>query len=228
MSKVNRILIVLGMFGIAAFLVVWAAMSYVGSEPHQITFVAGHQSGQPIHLTMQQDGVCGSGPNPVAHPTWVCYRVLDPHTHQYVNTSLVQLPPNTKIDMTMYQYDSGSPLRNQQFGRVTGVNGPTLNGNPLRVIDSNKTIIGHTFTVPTLGINVPLRGNKTTGKTFCTVGPCTTKNIHTTTKFSFTTPKIAGNYRFQCFIPCGAGRYSGFSTAMQTLGYMMGFLKVVA
>lgn len=228
MTRAKRILIVLGMFGVAVFLVAWAAMSYVGSEPHQVTLVAGHQPGQPVHLVMQQDGVCGTGPNPVAHPTWVCYRILDPHTHQWVNTTLVQLPANTKINVTDYQFDSGSPLRNQFFGRTAGVTGPTLTGTTLSVINSNKTAVGHTFTVPTLGINVPLRGNNATAKNFCTQGPCSpSKNEHSTTNFSFTTPKIAGNYRFQCFIPCGAGRYSGFSTAMQTLGYMMGFLKVV-
>ena len=36
------------------------------------------------------------------------------------------------------------------------------------------------------------------------------------------------NYHCQCFIPCGGGHYAGNGGPMQTLGYMGGFLKVVA
>ena len=36
--------------------------------------------------------------------------------------------------MTIYQYDTGSPLRNQQIGQITGTIGGTarLNGKPDR------------------------------------------------------------------------------------------------
>ena len=46
-------------------------------------------------------------------------------------------------------------------------------------------------------------------------------------RFSFTTPG-PGNYRWQCFVPCGAGWLFGNGGGMSQLGYMGGFMKVVA
>jgi hypothetical protein len=223
-SRSGRIAIVTAMFAGVVALAVWAAFSYVGSEPATVSFVAGHAPGQQVHLVAQTDGVVGTG----AHPTWVSYQVQTPKTGKWVHTTLWQLPAHTRIDVTIYQFDSGSPLRNQQWGRVTGTIGgeARLDGKTFRVLNAYQQTVGHTFTVPSLGINVPLRGNKTTQKGFCTRGPCSpTTNLHHTITFSFTTPG-PGNYHFQCFIPCGAGRYAGNGTAMQTLGYMGGFLEV--
>ena len=43
-------------------------------------------------------------------------------------------------------------------GTIGGI--ATLNGKPFRVINSNAgNGVGHTFSIPTLGINVPLYGN---------------------------------------------------------------------
>ena len=227
MSRSGRIAIVLGLLAVVAFLVVFTAMQFVGSEPATVSFIPGHRPGTPVHLVLQTDGAVGTG----AHPTWVSYQVKTPRTKKWVHTTLWQLPAHTRIDVTIYQFDSGSPLRNQQWGRVTGTIGGTakLTGKTFRVIDSYKTTVGHTFTVPDLGISVPLRGNNPTAKNFCTQGPCTpgTQEHHTVT-FSFMTPKSPGNYRFQCFIPCGAGYYAGNATAMSTIGYMGGFLEVEA
>ena len=46
-------------------------------------------------------------------------------------------------------------------------------------------------------------------------------------QFSFVTPGV-GQYRWQCFVPCGLGYLYGNGGPMSTLGYMGGFLKVVA
>jgi hypothetical protein len=35
------------------------------------------------------------------------------------------VPAHTRINVTVDQYDSGSPLRNQQLGQVTGTIGQT-------------------------------------------------------------------------------------------------------
>lgn len=215
------------MFAVVVFLVVFAAMAFVGTEPPTVSFIKGHASSAPIHLVAQTDGAVGTGP----HPTWVSYQVKTPSSGKWVHTTLWQLPTNTRIDVTIYQFDSGSPLRNQQFGRVTGTSGgtATLNGTTFQVINSNKATVGHTFTVPTLGINVPLKGVNTSEKGFCDAGPCNpSTQLHNTITFSFKTPKTPGNYRFQCFIPCGAGYYAGNGGPMQTLGYMGGFLEVQA
>jgi hypothetical protein len=225
-SRSGRIAIVLGLFACVVFLVVFTAFSFVGTEPPTVSFLTGHSAGQPVHLVAQTDGVVGTG----AHPTWVSYQVQTPKTKKWVHTTIWQLPAHSMINVTIYQFDSGSPLRNQQWGEVSGTIGDTakLDGKTFRALNSYVDTMGHTFTVPELGINVPLRGNKTTAKNFCTSGPCSpTKNEHHTITFSFKTPG-PGIYHFQCFIPCGAGHYAGNGGPMQTLGYMGGFLEVMA
>ncbi|MGH9110362.1 MAG: hypothetical protein ACRDY3_13060, partial [Acidimicrobiales bacterium] len=188
LSRSGRIAIVLGLLAAVTFMVVWSAMTFVGTEPPSVSYSTGHHSGQPVHLVLQTDGAVGTG----AHPTWVSYQVKSPATGQWVHTTLWELPPNTKINVTIYQFDSGSPLRNQHWGRVTGVDGGsiTLNGTTtVKVIDSNKVNVGHTFTVPALGINVPLLGVDTSKKTFCTAGPCNpATQLNNKVQFSFTTP----------------------------------------
>ena len=148
---------------------------------------------------------------------------------QWVHTTLLQVPANTRINVTIYQYDSGSPLRNQQLGMVQGTIGgiATLNGKPFDVINSNAgNGVGHTFSIPTLGINVPLYGNNGNAN-LCGAAPCTTSSPHHIIKFSFMSPG-PGNYPWQCFVPCGAGFLYGNGGPMQTVGWMDGFMQVVA
>ena len=84
-------------------------------------------------------------------------------TATWVHTTIFQVPAHTRINVTIYQFDSGSPLRNQQLGQVTGTIGGSrarLNGKPFSVNNSNVgNGVGHTFSIPTLGISVPLAGN---------------------------------------------------------------------
>jgi hypothetical protein len=131
--------------------------------------------------------------------------------------------------VTIYQYDSGSPLRNQQIGQVEGTIGDDaiLNGKSFSVINSNAGDgVGHTFSIPTLGINVPLfalNGNLN----LCGAAPCTFASPHNVIRFSFISPG-PGTYPWQCFVPCGLGFLYGNGGPMQTVGYMDGFMKVVA
>ncbi len=101
------------------------------------------------------------------------------------------MPAHTRINVTIYQYDSGSPLRNQQIGQVTGTFGnvATLNGKPFQVINSNAgNGVGHTFSIPSLGINVPLYGNDGNANL------CARRAVHHRSRpyniirFSFTSP----------------------------------------
>ena len=157
------------------------------------------------------------------------YLVQDP-SGQWVHTTLWDLPAHTRINVTVLQYDSGSPLRNQQLGQVIGTVGTvaTYNGTPESVIDSYDTNgVGHTFTIPTLGLSVPLIGISPDAKNPCNAAPCTSNYDHNVVKFSFMTPG-PGQYPWQCFVPCGGGYLYGNGGPMQTVGYMDGFLKVVA
>jgi hypothetical protein len=135
------------------------------------------------------------------------------------------------IDVTLYEYDGGSPLRNPEIGRVYGVTGneETINGKKVSLIDATQgNGVGHTFSVPTLGINVPLYAVNGNAKNFCNASPCGLSEAHNTITFSFRTPKATGQYAFQCFVPCGLGWLYGNGGPMQTIGYMDGFLKVVS
>jgi hypothetical protein len=81
-----------------------------------VDYAAGHQAGQSVNVTMQTVGSYGvTG----AHSTWVSYMTRTPQG-QWVHTTLWQVPAHTRINVTIYNYDSGSPLRNQQVGLVTG------------------------------------------------------------------------------------------------------------
>jgi len=220
----GRLTILGVLLAIAVGLVVFTVMAFIRSSPPTVDFTAGHQPGAPVDLTVQTVGSIGFGP----HPTWVSYLTETPGG-QWVHTTLWDLPAHTRVNVTVYQYDSGSPLRNQQFGQVTGTIGDRamLNRKPFQVIDSNSgNGIAHTFSIPTLGISVPLYGDSSNAN-LCAQAPCTTKSPHNLVQFSFMTPG-PGQYPWQCFVPCGLAYLYGNGGPMQTVGYMGGFLQVVA
>lgn len=223
MSRPWRMVTAIGIFVIAALGAVFAFL-VLAKEPPTVNYAAGHQSGQPVNVTLQTVGAYGQAP----HPTWVSYMTRTP-AGQWVHTTYWQVPAHTRINVTIYNYDSGSPLRNQQIGLVTGTAGHValLNGKPIRLINSNVgNGVGHTFSIPTLGINVPLFGNNPNAN-LCAAAPCTTKSPNQVIKFSFESPG-PGQYPWQCFVPCALGYLYGNGGPMQTIGYMDGFMKVVA
>lgn len=225
MTRSGRVAVVAAFFALAVGLIVFVSMAFLRSNPPTIDFTSGHQPGQPVDITLQTVGTIGFGP----HPSWVSYLTKAPNG-KWVHTTLWDVPAHTRVNVTIYQYDTGSPLRNQFYGRVTGTIGGTmtLNGTVTSLVDSNTgNGVGHTFTIPSLGINVPLYGNPATAKNLCSAAPCTTSSAHNIVKFSFMTPG-PGQYPWQCNIPCGLGYLYGTGGPMQTIGYMDGFLKVVA
>ncbi len=222
MKRGARIGIFAMLLGIATALVIMTSMAFLRSEPITVDYTTAQPKGQPVHLTLQTVSAIGFGDN----PNWVSYLAESPQG-KWVHSTLWDLPAHTTIDVTLYQYDSGGPLRNQERGVVQGVK-PTLNGKLFSLIDSYKgNGVGHTFSIPRLGINVPLAGVNGNAKNFCNAAPCPLSDAHNTIKFSFTTPG-PGQYRWQCFVPCGLGYLYGNGGPMSTLGYMGGFLKVVA
>lgn len=219
MPKAGRLTLGVGIVAVGVAVLVAAGFTLT-SQPSTLTFSA-NQSGQ-VNLTMQTVGSFGSGP----HPTWVSYLTKTPQG-QWNHTTIWQVPAHTRINVTIFQYDSGSPLRNQQLGQVTGTIGgdAQLNGKKFRVIDSNVgNGVGHTFSIPTLGISVPLFANSGNAN-LCAAAPCTTHSPHNVIKFSFMSPG-AGTYNWQCFVPCGLGWFYGNGGPMSTVGYMGGFMKV--
>jgi hypothetical protein len=217
-----KVTVTVVLFAICAVAAVVLIVALLGTPP-TVDFTS-QSPGAPINLTLQTAGAYGAG----NHPDWVSYLVRSPQG-QWVHTTVFQVPAHTRINVTIYQYDSGSPLRNQQIGQVTGTygNSATLNGKKFKVINANVgNGVGHTFSIPSLGINVPLSGNNGNAN-LCAAAPCTVKSPYKVIRFSFTTPG-AGNYRWQCFVPCASGWLFGNGGPMSTLGYMGGFMKVVA
>ena len=226
MSRRTRLSMVAAIFAVALSLIVFTAMDFLRSSPPTVNFSAGHKAGQPVNMTLQTVGAVGTD----AHPTWVSYLTKTPRG-AWVHTTLWQLPAHTLVHVTLYEYDSGSPLRNQQVGLVTGTVGGVeyINGRPVSLINSNLgNGVAHTFSIPTLGINIPLGGVDSSAKNFCNgPAPCTPNLAHNFVQFNFLTPG-PGQYPWQCFVPCGLGYLFGNGGPMQTIGYMDGFLKVVA
>jgi hypothetical protein len=113
------------------------------------------------------------------------------------------------VVLTIKEYDdaptalpAGSP-----YGTVAGGT-MTLNGVAATTVSNAD--IAHTFSVPALGLNVPLAKAPTGG--------------FSTTVFTFTAGK-AGTYTWRCFTPCGGGA-NGMTGSMATKGWMQGNLIV--
>ncbi len=160
------------------------------------------------------------------HPTWVSYYATDANDRNWRHVTTYVLPANTLVHVTIYQFDSATGLRNAFISQATGTVGNdfALNGKATQAIDPD--LASHVFAIPEIGLSVPLAGISANAKNPCSNAPCNNSFDHTTTSFTFKTPG-KGLYRWQCFVPCGAGFIEGNGGPMQTVGYMDGFIKVV-
>ncbi len=128
MSYGGRIATFVGLLAVAVALVVYAVVTYLTPQPAVVDFTSAQPAGAPVDITLQTVGSIGFGP----HPTWVSYLVENP-AGQWIHTTTWKVPAHTRINFTIEQFDSGSPLRNQQWGQVQGTIGHTaeLNGKHL-------------------------------------------------------------------------------------------------
>jgi hypothetical protein len=161
-----------------------------------------------------------------SHPTWVSYYAVDAKSQNWQHKTTYVLPANTVVHVTIFNFDSASALRNNWFGQATGTAGGviTVNGKTTQGIDPDNA--SHVFSIPQIGLAVPLLGIPDNAKNPCGNAPCSLSFDHTVTSFTFRTPG-KGLYRWQCFVPCAAGYIAGFGGPMQTVGYMDGFIKVI-
>lgn len=131
----------------------------------------------------------------------------------YVASTSLSVPANSVVTVTIRNFDLGdaaltpnSPLARVQ-GTIDGV--AVVDGKSYTALDPAK--VSHTFTVPSLGLNVPIPGDAPSDATYLTV------------TFSFRTHG-AGAYVFECLAPCGTG--TGFDGPMQSMAYMKGTVTV--
>jgi hypothetical protein len=172
-------------------------------------------------LTLQTVASYGHPPD----PDWVSYLAQDASGH-WQHTTMYKLPAHTLVTLTIYQFDTATGLRNPFLAQIRGTQGAvaTIDGKTTSVINADDA--SHTFTVPDLGISVPLPGVPDNAKNQCSAAPCTLSQAHTTISFSFMSPG-PGTYRWQCFVPCALKTYFGNGGPMQTIGWMSGELEVV-
>ncbi len=137
----------------------------------------------------------------------------------YVPSQLT-LPAHSLVLVTITNFDDATPLPkgSEGYAKASGILGDitvqpidTTNpngskGKPYTRTSMNPNDVSHTFTIPALGINVPV-------------------TAHARVSFLIRTGD-AGTYQFRCFDPCGAGS-SGWGTAMATKDYMEGTLTVI-
>ncbi|MGZ6643440.1 MAG: hypothetical protein ACXVFT_16655 [Solirubrobacteraceae bacterium] len=172
-------------------------------------------------LTLQTVAAYGHAPA----PDWVSYLAQDAGG-QWRHTTIFTVPAHSLVRVTIYQYDTATGLRNPFLSQVRGTTGGvmTVDGTTLRTLPPDDA--SHTFTIPDLGVSVPLKGVADNAKNQCSVAPCTLAEAHTTITFAFRTGK-RGTFRWQCYVPCAASFVWGNGGPMQTIGWMDGQLKVV-
>jgi hypothetical protein len=211
---------------------VFIVIHYLLGGPPVVDYTSMASGGQ-VNVVLQEDPQ-----NTVTStPDWVSYFVQNPQTKAWEHTTVFKVPAGTRVNMTILGYDGCTPLRNNLWSRVQGTIGGTVN---VRWVDGqgqqgpahNTSLlnswsgcsVGHTFAIPSLNVFVPVMSPDATAS-LCSTSPCT-QGPHSVEKFSFMTPKHAGVFRWQCFVPCGGGFIDGNGGPMQTIGFMMGNMEV--
>jgi hypothetical protein len=214
----GRVIGVVSVLAVLIALVIFYLVDFLTATPPAVSAT---RSAGTAHLTLQTVPAYGHAPD----PDWVSYLIQDSSGH-WQHTTIYKVPAHTRVTVTIYQFDTATGLRNNFLGQVRGTEGSTatLDGKTFSTL--NPDLASHTFTVPDLGISVPLAGVGDNAKNQCGAAPCSLSMAHTTITFSFMSPG-KGTYRWQCFVPCAFGFYYGFGGPMQTIGWMSGEIEVV-
>jgi len=225
MSVFAKKLTGVGLFVVVAGLLIGLYIAnFATSFPVPVSGVTSTAVGGGTNLELQTVAALGEKTDP-SHPDWVSYLIRS--NGKWIHSTIFQVPAYSVVHVTLYQYDSPTGLRNPFLSQVQGTVGGTMtvDGKTMSSIPPEET--SHTFAVPELGVFVPLPGitEEEEEKNGCEEAPCEPEKAHRTITFSFRTGK-KGRYRWQCFVPCGAGYIDGNGGPMQTLGYMDGFIDV--
>ncbi|HEX8939265.1 MAG TPA: hypothetical protein VF763_03795 [Candidatus Limnocylindrales bacterium] len=130
------------------------------------------------------------------------------------------LPAYSTIEVVVTNFDDATPLpkASERYAEVSGTTAGRMTVEPLDLTRPNAagvahsltgldpSAVSHTFTVPQLGINVPIAAHSRVSFLIHTGAP--------------------GTYAWRCYDPCGDGP-AGWGTAMAaTSGYMEGTITV--
>ena len=140
-----------------------------------------------------------------------------PGSPEFVGSSKIDFPANARVDLTIYNFDDGpAPLpKGLPYDKVMGTVGGTATYDGHTITSVSNKVISHTFTVPGIGLNIPLPAAQSTKK-----GALTPAVVEA----SFVTSK-KGSFTWQCYAPCGSGK-SGMGGAMKDPGEMTGTVKI--
>jgi hypothetical protein len=222
MGSVATKLVGLGLAtAVLGVLIAFYITDYLRAAPPTVAVPASSTQPPQANLTLQTVPSVGHG----AHADWVSYYTKNTQG-AWVHSTIMKVPAHALIHVTLYQFDTATGLRNPFFGQPRGIlNGQmTVDGKPLRAL--NPDLASHTFTIPDLGVSVPLKGVGSKAPNPCGYAPCDLSMAHTTVTFTFRSG-APGVHRWQCFVPCAFGFILGFGGPMQTVGYMDGLLEVV-
>jgi heme/copper-type cytochrome/quinol oxidase subunit 2 len=148
------------------------------------------------------------------------YYVLGPNGLQ--SSAEISVPAHGQIELVIVNYDDGSAnLTGTQYENVTGTLGnrvALVNNSVVNSTEASSGIqvkgaeevgslpageIAHTFTVPSLGLNIPVGTSST--------------------EVAYFTIDLPGTYTWLCMTACGSGA-NGLGGAMSTPGWMTGSL----
>lgn len=218
MSRGSKIAAIASATAVAVALVVFYVADFLAVTPSTIAAPAAPGGAR---LTLQTVASYGHSPD----PDWVSYLVKDARG-RWRHSTVFKVPAHSLVQVTIYQYDTATGLRNPFWSQVRGTVGGTMtvNGKTMSALPPDDA--SHTFAVPELGISVPLKGVADNAKNQCSAAPCTLAQAHTAITFTFRTGN-PGTFRWQCFVPCAASFIFGNGGPMQTIGWMDGQLKVV-
>ena len=143
--------------------------------------------------------------------------------HGLESSANISLPANTLIQVTIVSYDTPTAGSTTQEGKVNGTVGGNMyliNGTVASMSDTSMvqmspwggnvtsvpaSQLAHTFSVPQLGINIPVVGGSE--------------------EIAYFEIKHPGVYTWVCLTPCGLGPM-GTAGAMSTNGWMTGQITV--
>jgi hypothetical protein len=142
------------------------------------------------------------------HPGWP----------EFVGSKTIDFPAHSTVVLTIYSFDTGSsPLaKGLPYDTVSGTVGGSETVNGTRTTHVVNAQLAHTFTVPGLGLNIPIPVAATPKKGQPLEPVVVTATFHL---------DKAGSYTWQCYAPCGTGA-NGEQGPMMTPGYMTGEVVV--
>jgi hypothetical protein len=217
-SRAARVAVVLAGVAIVAVAITLYISHYLNA-PTAVSArqTAPHQASLTLGTTPAVGKLGGS-------KSWVSYLVRQ--HGRWGHTTVFNVPAHSLVHITVYNFDGASGLRNPFLSQAQGTVGRAMriDGKPTDVINPDDA--SHTFTVPQLGVSVPIKGVADDAPNQCAEMPCSLKKAHETITFTIRTGK-PGRFRWQCFVPCAAGFIDGFAGPMQTIGYMDGFIHVI-